>query len=105
MGESAAVKRLCDLLNTFVGGWSECALSDMPLGRLSQQPLAGFPAMYSPISIVPHFVWQKRAAALMASDSCIPSQWGQMHARSVYLCHGRKQALTDCLKKHIEENE
>lgn len=56
MGESAAVKRLCDLLNTFVGGWSECALSDMPLGRLSQQPLAGFPAMYSPISIVPHFV-------------------------------------------------
>lgn len=46
MGKSAAVKRLCDLLNTFVGGWSECALSDMSLGRLSQQPLAGFPAMY-----------------------------------------------------------
>lgn len=45
MGESAAVKRLCDLLNTFVGGWSECALSDMSLGRLPQQPLASFPAM------------------------------------------------------------
>ncbi len=40
-----------------------------------------------PISIVPHFVWQKRAAELMASDSRIPPQWGQTHAQSVYLCH------------------